>query len=330
MKTSLRAALVGLLAVAVQALMVAAFTWPAARIAPRHVPVVVAGPAPAAASVAQRLGAERPGAFEVKRRPDEAAARRALADREAYGAIVVTQGGPRVLVASAASPTVAQLLTQMSQQLSGAGVPAPQDVVPADRDDPRGAAFSALVLPLVMSSLICGILLTLLVGSAEWRGIGLVVFAAGAGFLTAAFVAGGLSVVPGSYVTVAGVIGLTSLAVASAVAGLGAVLGRAGIGLGAVTMMLLANPLSGVTSAPELLPRPWGTIGQDLPAGAGGTLLRSVAFFDGARAGGPLTVLLVWSAAGLLLVGAGVLRNRRVRPGSTPEQHPPTPVPARS
>ncbi|GAA4625988.1 membrane protein [Actinoallomurus vinaceus] len=330
MKTSLRAVLVGVVAVAVQALMVTAFAWPAAHIAPRHVSIVVAGPASAGASVAQRLDAEHPGAFEVKRRPDEAAARRALADREAYGAIVVTQSGPRVLVASAASPTVAQLLTQMSQQLSGVRVPAPQDVVPADPDDPRGAAFGALVLPLVISSIACGVLLTLLVGSAEWRGIGVVVFAAGAGLLTATILAVGLSVVPGSYVAVAGVVGLTSLAVASTLAGLAALLGRAGIVLGVAIMMLLANPLSGVTSAPELLPRPWGTIGQNMPAGAGGTLLRSAAFFDGARAGGPLTVLLVWSAAGLLLIGAGALRNRRVRSGNAPERHTPAPVPAGS
>ncbi|MEV5751946.1 hypothetical protein AB0L00_29365 [Actinoallomurus sp. NPDC052308] len=311
MKRPLRAVLVAVLAVAVQALMVAAFTWPAARVAPRHVPIVVAGPAPAVASVAQRLDAERRGAFEVERRPDEAAARRALADREAYGAIVVGPAGPRVLVASAASPTIAQLLTQMSQQLSGRAAPAPPDVVAADRDDPRGAAFGALVLPLVMSSLVGGVLLVFLAGAAGWRLAGLVTFAVGGGLVTAAIVGGGLSVVPGAYLEIAGVVGLTVLAVSGAVVGLGAVMGRAGLGLAAAVMMLLANPLSGVTSAPELLPRPWGAIGQGMPAGAGGTLLRSVAFFDGARAGSPLTVLLVWSATGLLLLGLGALRDRR-------------------
>jgi hypothetical protein len=145
-----------------------------------------------------------------------------------------------------------------------------------------------------------------------------VTFAGGGGLVTAAIVAGGLSIVPGSYLTIADVVGLTALAVSSVVVGLGAVIGRPGIGLAAATMMLVANPLSGVTSAPELLPRPWGVVGQSLPAGAGGTLLRSVAFFDGARAGGPLTVLVTWSVAGLLLVGLGAFRTRRVGPGSVP------------
>lgn len=311
MKIYLRTLLVALLAVGVQAVMVTAFTWPAARVAPRHVPIVVAGPGPAAAAVAQRLDAERQGAFEVRRRPDEAAARRALADREAYGAIVTGPAGPRVLVASAASPAVAQLLTQLSQRLSGRPVPAPQDVVPADADDPRGAAFGALVLPLVMSSLVGGVLLALLLGAAWQRPAGLLLFAVGGGAVTAVIVGGWLSIVPGAYLAVAGVLGLTVLAVSGAVVGLGAAMGRRGLGVGGAVMMLLANPLSGVTSAPELLPRPWGAIGQGMPAGAGGTLLRSVAFFDGARAGGPLIVLIAWAGIGFLLLGLGALRARR-------------------
>lgn len=57
---------------------------------------------------------------------------------------------------------------------------------------------------------------------------------------------------------------------------------------GALLMVMLGNPFSGVTSAPELLPEPFGMIGQRLPPGAGGSLPRSVAFFDGSAAGGAL------------------------------------------
>jgi hypothetical protein len=48
-----------------------------------------------------------------------------------------------------------------------------------------------------------------------------------------------------------------------------ALAGRAGAALGALLMILVGNPLSGVSSAPELLPAPAGTIGQLLPPGAG-------------------------------------------------------------
>lgn len=297
-------------AVAIMALMVFAFGWPSARLAPRDVPLVVAGPPPAATALANRLEAQRPGAFEITKQSDETAARAALRDREAYGAIVVTPAGPRVLVASAASPVVAQQLGQLAQQLSGGAAAPVQDVVPADSDDPRGAAFGSMVLPLVIAGIAGGALLTLLVSSIGWRLAGLVGFAVAAGLVTAGIAQSGLSVLPGGYAAVAGVAALGSLAVAGSVVGLGAVLGRPGVGLAGVTMLVVGNPLSGATSAPELLPQPWGAVGQALPPGAAATLMRATAFFDGAGAAGPLTVLLIWAGAGVLLTAAGMFRAR--------------------
>ncbi|WP_433326244.1 hypothetical protein [Spirillospora sp. CA-294931] len=69
-----------------------------------------------------------------------------------------------------------------------------------------------------------------------------------------------------------------------------------------LTFLLIANPLSAATSAPELLPQPWGALGQALPPrGAMVSLLRSVAYFDRAAATMPLTVLGSWTAAVLVL-----------------------------
>ncbi|NUR98027.1 MAG: hypothetical protein HOV67_22580, partial [Kribbellaceae bacterium] len=65
-----------------------------------------------------------------------------------------------------------------------------------------------------------------------------------------------------------------------------------------------------MTSAPEMLPNGWGTLGQFLPPGAAGTALRSVSFFDGNGAGRPLVVLGCWLLAGVLLCGLGALRGR--------------------
>jgi hypothetical protein len=70
-------------------------------------------------------------------------------------------------------------------------------------------------------------------------------------------------------------------------------------------MIFIGNPFSGVTSAPELLPAPVGTIGQWLPPGAGASLLRSTAYFGGHGAAGHLTVLLVWIVLGLAAITAG-------------------------
>ncbi|MBF6481681.1 hypothetical protein IU408_26580, partial [Nocardia cyriacigeorgica] len=116
---------------------------------------------------------------------------------------------------------------------------------------------------------------------------------------------------PGNYLVLSAVAGLVSFAVAGTVAGLATVIGRAGIGIAALTMLLIGNPFSAATSAPELLPQPWGAIGQLLPPGAAASLLRSVAFFDGAGATGPLVVLLVWAGAAVGLLGIGAVRERR-------------------
>ncbi|GAA2608836.1 hypothetical protein SMC26_28775 [Actinomadura fulvescens] len=312
MQTPVRALMLGAAATLLQLVMVIAFAWPATHIEPRDVPLVVAGPQSAA--VAQQLEQRQPGAFDIEERADEAAARQALTDREAYGAIVTTPTGPRVIVASAASPLIAQQLTQVAQQMAGVKTVPVQDVVTADADDPRGSGFGAMALPLIMSGIAGAVLLTFLIPSVAWRLAGAATFAVLGGLGTGWLAQGWLSILPGSYLAVSGVMMLAILAVTGTVAGLAAAVGRAGIGLGALTFLLLGNPLSAATSAPELLPQPWGMIGQLLPPGAGVSLLRSVAFFDGANAGGPLTVLLAWVAAALVLFGIGAVRSRRPRP----------------
>ncbi|MCW3815274.1 hypothetical protein ONA91_12505 [Micromonospora sp. DR5-3] len=299
------AVLLAALVVAVQALLVPLFAAPAANLAPRDLPIVVAGPAPATTELTARLAAARPGAFEVTTLPDAAAADRALRDREAYAAFVAGPDGIALHTAPAASPTVAALLTEASAQLSG-GRPVPVvQVVPADPDDPRGAGFAAGFLPFALTSMLAGALLIFLVARRGARLLGLVAYAVLAGLAGEAVLHGWLGVLDGDRWLEAGAIGLFALAAAGTVAGLGAVLGRLGIGLGAVLVFLVGNPLSAVSAAPELLPQPWGAVGQFLPVGAGGTLLRAAAFFDGAGAGRSLAVLAGYAVVGLGLVLLG-------------------------
>ncbi|MEU8451952.1 MULTISPECIES: hypothetical protein [Streptomyces albovinaceus subgroup] len=284
-----------------------AFAWPAARIAPRDLPVGVAGAVPAAEQLEQRFE-QRDGAFEVHRYADEAAARAAIEDRVVYGAVVAAPQGPHLLTASAASPVVSQLLREAVTASAPEGTRVEvTDVVAAPPGDPRGSALGASVLPLALAGMAAGAVVTLM-GLRGARGA-LTLLAASAlvGLAATAVTHSWLGVVTGDWWTEAGVLALTVLAIGSAVAGLAALFGQRGIGLGALLMVLLGNSFSGVTSAPHLLPEPVGAIGQWLPPGAGGSLLRSVAFFDGSAAGGPLLTLSLWSALGL----AAVLLARR-------------------
>jgi hypothetical protein len=196
-----------------------------------------------------------------------------------------------------------------------------QDVVAADPDDPRGSGFGALALPLIMSGLAAAVLLTFTIPAVAWRAGGVALFAVLGGAGVAAVAQGWLSVLPGPYLPVAGVMALTVFAVSGTVTGLAAAIGRPGLGVGALTFLLIGNPLSAATSAPEMLPKPWGDIGQFLPPGAGVTLLRSAAFFDGAAAAGPLAVLAAWAVGGLALQAVGGLRGRADR-DTVPEREP--------
>ncbi|MEV8592196.1 ABC transporter permease [Streptomyces sp. NPDC052012] len=309
-----RTAAVLVLIPALVALALWAFAWPAARTAPRDLPLGVAGPAAATAPVEQRL-AQRRGAFDLHRYADETAARKAIEDREVYGAIVVTPQGPKLLTATAAGPAVAQTLQQaVAHQASASGTPVTTvDVVPAAAQDPRGAALTASVLPLALAGIGTGAAVTLLGLRGVRAGTALAACAALVGVVATALAQSWLEAVPGNWWAVAGTFTMATLAMGAAVAGLAALLGRAGIALGGLLIMLLGNPFSGAASAPEMLPEPAGAIGQWLPPGAGVTLLRSVSFFDGAAAAGPALTLTWWAVLGLGAVLLGGALERRTR-----------------
>ncbi|MFC8126918.1 ABC transporter permease [Streptomyces sp. NPDC057302] len=301
---------VAILVSALAAIALWAFAWPNARTAPRDLPLGVAGPASATAPLQSRL-AEHKGAFEIHRYADEAAARDAIEDRAVYGAVVVTPRGTKLLTASAASPLVAQLLEQSvaGQAPKGAEVTT-TDVVAAPANDPRGSALGASVLPLALAGVAAGAIVTMLGLRGVRAAASLVLAAALVGVVAAAVTHSWLGVLTGNWWAEAGALGLSTLAMGATVAGCAALIGPAGIGVGALTMVLLGNPFSGVTSAPRMLPEPLGFIGQLLPPGAGGTLLRSVSFFDGARVTGPLVTLALWALLGLTAVLLGALRRR--------------------
>ena len=296
------------------ALVLALFAWPSARLEPRDLPIGVAGPPTAVRAIEQRL-AEREGAFEVHTYPDEAAALRAIDDRDVYGAFVATAAGAKVLTASGASQAVAQLLTRAAGEISAGARARPaevEDVVPA----PRGAALASSVLPLVLAGILVGVAAVHLAPGGPVRAGLLLTGSVLSGLVATVIVQGWLDVVEGGWLANAGALTLTVLAIASVIVGLYALLGAPGAAVGALAMVLVGNPFSGVGSAPELLPKAAGTIGQLMPPGAGGNLLRSTGYFDGAAAGGHVAVLITWTLAGVVLLLAAEARIRRQAPAA--------------
>ncbi|MGY1695307.1 hypothetical protein ACI780_10365 [Geodermatophilus sp. SYSU D00814] len=306
-----------------------AFAWPAVRSAPHDLPLAVAGPPAAVGQVAGALHSAAPGAFDVRPVADEAAARGAIEEREVHGAVVVDTGGPRLLVASAASPTVANSLRQVAAGLGAAtGTPVPvEDVVPAPEADPRGAGLAAAALPLALGGIVTAGLTSRLVRGRGRRVATALAASVAGGMVTATVLGSWLGSVEGSWWTTAAVVAFGIAATALVLLGLHELLGTPGLALGAAVTVLLGNPLSGLSGAPDLLPGAWGTVGQWLPPGATGTLLRATSWFDGAGVGPAVLVLTAWCLAGLTLIGAAAARARRSRPAvSAPAAREAVPV----
>jgi hypothetical protein len=307
--------------VLVLAVFVAAFVLPAHKPEPHHVPLALVGPP----ALARSLEQQRPGAVAIESYASEADARRAIDGRDVYGALIVDgNGSRRLLIASAASATVAQMLRTIAETQRPVVV---DDIKPLVKEDPRGSTLNALFLALVMASSIAVLGLT----SAGFRGLRLLGAIAAFAVLGALTVVGlvgeAIGALPGSYAALSAVAALVLLAVALPIAGLQRLLGQAGAAIGGLFFVLLANPASGNAGAPELLPGFWRQLSQLMPPGAGGTSLRNVAYFDGNAVLHPLLVLSAYAVAGLTLLALGERRRGRAGDESdTPADRPADPT----
>jgi len=305
------------------AVLLTAFAWPSVRSSVHDVPIAVAGPAGAVGQISAALEQRLPGGFEITEVADTAAAEKLIRDRVVYGAIDLGSGTPQVIIASAASVAVAQTLqgiaAGLGQAQGGDPAAAVRDLAPLPADDPRGAGLAAGALPLVMGGLLAAVLLTRLVRGTTRRVTAALAFAVTAGLVVAAILQFWLGSLDGAYWANGGAVALSIAATSVSILGLESLLGVVGLGLGAVTMMLVGNPFSGTSTAPEMLPGWSGAFGRLLPPGAGGQLLRSVAFFDGRGVAHPLLVLGCWLAVGvaLCLVGALVRRSKASSGGTS-------------
>ncbi|MGB7357535.1 MAG: ABC transporter permease [Mycobacterium sp.] len=294
-----------------------AFTLPAVHSGPHGVPIGAAGPQAAGGQLATMLEQNAPGAFDVTYYPGGAALTEAIRQRDEYGGIVLPSepgGQARLLIASAGSPAIAQLLTQLGSQVSQrTGIPMDtEDLAPPTSADPRGAGIAASALPITLAGLLPAIALLLVLQREAWTRFGAaVVFAGAAGVTIAVLLRYVFGSIDQNFWGVAAALSLGVAAASLTVLGLGALFGRVGLAVGALLAVLVGNPLSGLTSAPEMLPAPWGELGQLLPQGATATLLRSTAAFDGAGATSAVVVLACWILAGTVLIVTAALRRPR-------------------
>lgn len=159
------------------------------------------------------------------------------------------------------------------------------------------------------------------------RVLAVVVYSVVGGLVLTGILAGWFGALQGDFWVEVGVIALALAAIAAPITGAVAILGRAGIAVGPIVMMLFANPISGAAMPREFLPGAWGEIGQWFPPGAAANLLRDVSYFPTADATFSWLVLAGWTVGGLLL---SVIGHFRTAGGAEPDAiaaHEDDPVP---
>lgn len=313
-----RIGVVVLIVTAIATTLLIAFALPTVKSGPRNLPVAIVGPPAVTDQIAQALGRAKPGAIELIPAADADAALTLIKDRQAYGAILVGQDGITVETATAASYTVSTTLVALGQQLGGAtGTQVTiHDAVPFTDADPRGVGLSAGALPIALGGWIASLGIIMSVRGTWQRLTAALGFAVVGGLTLTTVLYFWIGTFDGDFWPVAAAASLGIGATSILVLGLEQLLDKVGLVTAALLLVVLGNPLSGLTGAPDLLPDPWGTIGQLLPPGATGTLLRNVAFFDGAAIGTPIAVLGGWLAVGLATyAAANVLAARRATQG---------------
>jgi hypothetical protein len=309
--------------------LIAAFVGASRDPSPHHVPLAVVGTPREVAPLAAKLGGT--GAFAVRQEPTVAAAEQAIGHQQVYGALVPAARPETLLVASAASPLVAQLLTRTfsaAAQARGTTL-AVRDVVPLPASDPRGVAGPYLVLGLVIGGYIGAMVIGRLIGmrspSAGHLGLRLGIlacYAVAAGALGVTLLDPVLGVLHGHALVLAATGALVAFAVGSFTSALQTMLGLAGTLLSVVILVVVGNPAAGGGQIPPtLLPRAWGWLAHVLPNPAGMAAVRSLTFFSGHGAAQPFLVLVIYAAASAVVMLAmtliPALRRRSQVPAGT-------------
>lgn len=278
------------------------------------------------------LAKASPGGFSITQASSPAAARRAILQQQADGAIIIAGQAPaQILTAGAQGPTLQQLVEKALSPVAAAAHRrvVVTDLVPLPSADHSGLAgfnFSlALLLPGVLGSM-----LLYLVGRRSrvwWRVTAVVLYALLVSFFGILILDFGFGALTGHFVAVfaIGVFGaLTYVLFAMACQEMA---GMAGTGIAALLFLFVGVVVNGSTTVVPLLPAVYRQISPWTPNGAIVRAVRTVTYFHGNGIGQPLLALAIWSAAALLVIaGNDLLRvtRRRVSSAEQRVQDPPS------
>ncbi|MFD3699288.1 DUF3533 domain-containing protein [Streptomyces sp. NPDC058646] len=322
-----RAALLVLGVLALQLAFITSYVGAFHHPRPSEIPVAVAAPTPRAAEeYARQLGALEGRPLDPRAVEDEGTARAQVRNREVDGALIVDPAGrtDRLLVAGGAGASLAQAIEEVVLKVGesqGRSVRV-TDVAPVAAGDARGLSSFYLVVGWCVGGYLCAAILAISAGArpanaarAVIRLGALLVYALAAGLLGAVIAGPVLDALPGSLVALWGLGALVVFAVGAITLAFQGLAGVVGIGLAILLVVVFGNPSAGGAYPYPLLPPFWSTIGPALPPGAGTYAARSIAYFRGNGAGGPVLVLACWAVLGSA-VTLLCARSRKGRAGA--------------
>lgn len=288
-----------------------------------NVPVAVTGPRALMRAAAQALERRSGDSLQLRRVNNPEAAVTAIDRRDVDAALVIGPRMDRVLVASAASALIAEELPAQIRAVEPPGrTLSVSDVKPLPASDPRGISPFYLMVGWLVGGYLGATILGLSRGGfarsrrlAAARMAALALYAIVSAALGTLIVQDLIGVLGGHTLALIGVGALLVFAVGAATAALQALLGIAGTALAIVVFVAIGNPASGGVFATQLLPHPWRDVGPLLPPGAGTTLIRNVAYFNGNTLGSALLVLAGYALLGTLVTVALGGRRSLEAPG---------------
>ncbi|WP_190124498.1 DUF3533 domain-containing protein [Streptomyces inusitatus] len=327
---SVRAAVLVIGVLALQIAFITSYIGAFHKPEPHRIPIAVAAPTAELTGRTVNLLAGLAGEpLDPSAAPDEASARRRIETREADGALIVRPGGgpDRLLVASASGASLADALTEVvagAERERGRSVEV-VDVVPDSPGDARGLSSFYLVVGWCVGGYLCAAILAISAGARPANGhralirLGaLLLYSIAAGLLGTVIAGPVLDALPGSVPALWGLGALLVFTVGAITLALQGLAGIVGIGLAILLVVVLGNPSAGGAYPYPLLPPFWREIGPALPPGAGTFAARSIAYFRGNGAAGPMLILAAWAVAGALITTVCALRRPARAPADPP------------
>lgn len=321
---SVRAAVLVIGVLALQLAFITSYIGAFHQPKPHEIPLAVVTPAAQITDQAVRqLSALPDDPLDPRGVTDEATALRQIENRDVDGALIIDPRGTadRLLVASASGASLSGALTEViaSTERAQRRTVVVVDVVPGSAGDARGLSSFYLVIGWCVGGYLCAAILAISAGArpantarALIRLGALLLYSITAGLLGTVIAGPILGALPGSVMALWGLGTLVVFAVGAITLAFQGLAGVVGIGLAILLVVVLGNPSAGGAYAYPLLPPFWRAIGPALPPGTGTFAARSIAYFQGNGAGGPMLVLAAWAVAGALVtLACGMFRRGR-------------------